>query len=334
MKKITLQIIALLFVMSSWGQTVVYIDEDFEDTDITGGNVTLASGFGKYNYTSDIAGGQENWAAGLTPAEKTNAVSVNTATGSGSYDASNVGGQQALLVHAGNLANADRGIYFTGLNLTGQSIIYFEFEIWGAPSAGDTDIPVTLTGWKINFNHGYTGTALDITESYFSAGANVTRDIPFNITIGATTTTNQTTFDIIDGQWIKISGSFDLSGKTIGDFGAFQIETDTGGFVSAGVPIYAIDNVFVANVATLSHESFKLNSDIKIYPNPVNNVLKIKSKNNLDVSNLSLVNVLGKTVYSTKSIQDIDVSNFAKGLYVLKITSKEQGVLSKKVIIE
>jgi hypothetical protein len=137
-------------------------------------------------------------------------------------------------------------------------------------------------------------------------------------------------------QWIKISGSIDLTGKTLGTFALFQIQTNTSGFLtgSGGYTIFAIDNVKVSATATLSNDSFDLNNDIKIYPNPVNSVLKIKSKSNLDISNLSLVNVLGKTVYTSKTIHDIDVSTFAKGFYILKIDSKEKGVLSKKIIIE
>jgi hypothetical protein len=56
------------------------------------------------------------------------------------------------------------------------------------------------------------------------------------------------------------------------------------------------------------------------------------------VKNVKLIDVTGKAVYNksnTQSIntQSINVSNFAKGLYILKIESKEGNVFSKKVII-
>ena len=337
MKKITLQIVALLFAISSWGQ-VVYINEDFQDTDISGGAVKLnTTNFSKYNYTADMAGGQENWNAGPTVADKTNSVSVAGGSASSQFFADSFGDQQCIAMRgSANYANVDTGIFFTGLDLTGKSMLYFEFEVYGGNPADNANITPTLQSWNINLNHGNSDTSFAISDSYFAAGPNVATNIPFDITNGTTNLTNQTSFDIITGQWIKISGSIDLSGKTLGTFALFQIQTDTGGFLTGtgGYLIFGLDNVKVSATSTLSNESFELNNDLKIYPNPVKNVLNIKSKSNLDISNLSLVNVFGKTVYTAKTIHDIDVSTFAKGLYFLKIDSKEYGVLSKKVVIE
>lgn len=338
MKKITLHTIAFLFIVSSWGQTVVYIDEDFQSTDISGGDVELERGFARYNYTADIAGGEPNWNNGQTDVEITNSVSANNNSASSQFYAALVGGKQGLLMRgSANFRLAGSGFYFTGLDLTGQTTLYFEFEIWGGPVSGDTDLPATFTDWSVHLNHGNTLNSFSLDDSWFVSGPEVTRDIPFDITNGTTNQTNVTTFDVLDGQWIKISGSINLTGKTLGNFAALQIETSTptsGGFISGGVPIYALDNVKVTAETTLSNDSFELNNDIKIYPNPVKNVLKIKSKGNLNISNLRLVDILGKTVYASKTLHDIDVSTFAKGLYILKIDSKENGVLSKKVIIE
>lgn len=340
MKKITLSCLALLLAIASWGQ-IMYINEDFQDTDITGGPVKLnAINFSKYNYTADMAGGQENWSAGPTVADKTNSVSVAGGSGTSQFFADSFGGQQCLATRgSANYANADTGIFFSGLDLTGQSMLYFEFEVYGGDPAlagNPAALTTTLQSWNINLNHGNSDTSYAISDSYFAAGANVASDIPFDITNGTTNPTNQTSFDMLPGQWIKISGTVDLSGKTLGTFALFQIQTNTGGFLTGngGYTIFGLDNVYVATVPRLSNNSFELNNDIKIYPNPVKNVLKIKSKGNLNISNLTLVDVLGKTVYTSKTLHDIDVSTFAKGLYILKIDSKENGVLSKKVIIE
>lgn len=337
MKKITLSCLTFLLAIVSWGQ-VTYINEDFQDTDITGGAVKLhTTNFAKYNYTADMAGGQENWNANPTVADKTNSVSIAGGSASSQFFADSFGGQQCLTSRgAANYANADTGIFFSGLDLTGQSMLYFEFEVYGGNPSDNANITPTLQSWNINLNHGNSDTSYAISDSYFAAGPNVATNIPFDITNGTTNTTNQTSFDMIPGQWIKISGSVDLSGKTLGTFALFQIQTNTGGFLTAtgGYTIFGLDNVKISAASTLSNDLFELNNDIKIYPNPVKNVLKIKSKNNLDISNLSLINVLGKTVYASKTLQDIDVSTFAKGLYFLKIDSREYGVLSKKVVIE
>ena len=46
-----------------------------------------------------------------------------------------------------------------------------------------------------------------------------------------------------------------------------------------------------------------------------------------------MIDVTGKAVYNRSNSKTINVSNFAKGLYILKIESKEGNVFSKKVII-
>ncbi|GAA4813875.1 T9SS type A sorting domain-containing protein [Litoribaculum gwangyangense] len=337
MKKITLSCLTLLLAFASWGQ-ITYINEDFQDTDISGGVVKLnATNFAKYNYTADMAGGQENWNAGPTVADKTNSVSVSGGSAGCQFFADSFGGQQCIAMRgSANYANVDTGIFFTGLDLTGQSMLYFEFEVYGGNPSDNANITPTLQSWNINLNHGNSDNSFAISDSYFAAGPNVATNIPFDITNGTTNPTNQTSFDIIPGQWIKISGSVDLSGKPLGTFAIFQIQTDTGGFLTAagGYTIFSLDNVKVSATSTLSNNSFELKTDLKIYPNPVKNVLKIQSKSNLDISNLSLVNVLGKTVYTSKALNDIDVSPLAKGLYFLKINSLEYGVFSKKVMIE
>lgn len=89
-----------------------------------------------------------------------------------------------------------------------------------------------------------------------------------------------------------------------------------------------------AENSTLSVSKILLGSDIMIYPNPTNNVLNVKTTENIKINNLSLIDVLGKTVYTGKNINQIDVRNFAQGIYILKITSEENKVLSKKIIID
>lgn len=64
-------------------------------------------------------------------------------------------------------------------------------------------------------------------------------------------------------------------------------------------------------------------SDVKIYPNPAENNIYIKSSNNLNISNINITNVLGKEVFSS-SLNDnkIDISNLNSGIYILTIQSE------------
>ena len=87
-------------------------------------------------------------------------------------------------------------------------------------------------------------------------------------------------------------------------------------------------------VLTLSTKDNVLAQGISVYPNPTNSVINInQTDNSIDIKNVSLVNILGQTVYSSASTKSINVSSFAKGLYILKIESKDGGTATTKVVV-
>ncbi|SDT96292.1 Por secretion system C-terminal sorting domain-containing protein [Polaribacter sp. Hel1_33_78] len=64
-------------------------------------------------------------------------------------------------------------------------------------------------------------------------------------------------------------------------------------------------------------------NNVKIYPNPAQNNLFIKSENSLNISNIKITNLLGKEVFTSNLIDSkIDVSNLKTGVYILKIQSE------------
>jgi hypothetical protein len=73
---------------------------------------------------------------------------------------------------------------------------------------------------------------------------------------------------------------------------------------------------------------------MQIYPNPASNFISIVSE--FPMQRVEIVNVLGKYVYrgiDTDRVHDVSVSNFAKGIYIVRvITSK--GIASSRLIIE
>ena len=85
---------------------------------------------------------------------------------------------------------------------------------------------------------------------------------------------------------------------------------------------------------TLSTQDNILAQGISVYPNPTNSIINIdQSNNSIDIKNVSLVNILGQTVYSSASSKAINVSGFAKDLYILKIESKQGGASATKVVV-
>ena len=79
-------------------------------------------------------------------------------------------------------------------------------------------------------------------------------------------------------------------------------------------------------------------SDVKLYPNPVRNELTIELKEENNVEMIRLVNVTGQTMLE-KSITNIDdkvflnVASMSTGMYFLVFQTKTQQTFSKKLMI-
>ena len=72
---------------------------------------------------------------------------------------------------------------------------------------------------------------------------------------------------------------------------------------------------------------------VSIYPNPVSDILYIKSKN-VVITGLELYNVQGKQQFRVLgNLHQINVESLNNGIYFLKIVSNE-GTITKKVVIE
>jgi hypothetical protein len=70
---------------------------------------------------------------------------------------------------------------------------------------------------------------------------------------------------------------------------------------------------------------------ISIYPNPANNVVKILNDNNLNITNIEIVDLTGRVVLSTDKTDGIDISELAEGQYFVKIYG--ESTIVKKLFI-
>lgn len=99
----------------------------------------------------------------------------------------------------------------------------------------------------------------------------------------------------------------------------------------------AIDDVELASIPVgLKQQKVDFSNEVVVYPNPTNNHINVEfnqaPKNNVE---LELVNMVGKTVYQSetrKNIERIDMSGFAKGVYLLRMTNKEQTSVKRIVL--
>jgi hypothetical protein len=152
------------------------------------------------------------------------------------------------------------------------------------------------------------------------------------------------TFDYPEGQWFKVSIFFDLDGGPVPTYqlsidgvvanetpAVFQDDAVLGGidfFASDANNEYWIDDVLFVE-GTLSSVSFD-SLELKAYPNPVVNVLNIKSANTID--NVSVYNLLGQTILtvSPDSLEtQLDFSDLSKGSYLVEITVGNKKAVKK-----
>lgn len=77
--------------------------------------------------------------------------------------------------------------------------------------------------------------------------------------------------------------------------------------------------------ASLGIDKKNLTNGMSVYPNPVTDVLKIANADNLANVSFSIVDILGKTVVQSKTLNNdaIDVSNLSSGVYILSVSSEE-----------
>lgn len=97
---------------------------------------------------------------------------------------------------------------------------------------------------------------------------------------------------------------------------------------------FLLDSILITNSPT-SEVNYTSLSDIKVYPNPVNDILTING--DLENAKVELFSSDGRTVFMTKNINaelNIDVSNFENGFFILKIESNEKIIFRKINILK
>ncbi|MCF6132443.1 DUF7619 domain-containing protein [Flavobacterium wongokense] len=85
-----------------------------------------------------------------------------------------------------------------------------------------------------------------------------------------------------------------------------------------------VTNTATTIIAALGNSDFELSNYITLYPNPVKNALNIQVKNGIQLSSMSVYNVLGQLVLivpNADGLNSIDVSDLKTGTYFVKINS-------------
>lgn len=90
-------------------------------------------------------------------------------------------------------------------------------------------------------------------------------------------------------------------------------------------------NVKVGN-STLTDGAQETANNVSVYPNPVSNLLHVNSSK--QIAQVRVSDLTGKTVYQSSNGNAIDVSNFAKGVYIVQISTNDGTLNTTKVIVK
>ncbi len=197
----------------------------------------------------------------------------------------------------------------------------------GGSATGDEIHNFTLSGLSSTF-YTITGNLSDSKGTVNYNGLTLTEclKIESSTSISFSTTAPSTLTLVFNEGYtgaIKINGtSHDISG------GILTLN------LPAGTHEITKDNTANLYYMSVEYESLGINdvlkSNIKLYPNPVNQTLRIASK--IKVEKISIYNLLGVLVKTVESnVEAIDVSNLIKGSYLVKFQTPK-GVMDKIII--
>ena len=128
-----------------------------------------------------------------------------------------------------------------------------------------------------------------------------------------------------DGAWHPIEFN---KANNLGAFRKIQVRIKIRDGANSS-EVVAIDNVvssFVDPVAGIFNKP-KQDLQVSVYPNPVNDVLRISK----DVATVEVFNILGQRIISASNVNSIDTSSLENGSYIVKLTSDEGLTASKRI---
>ena len=110
--------------------------------------------------------------------------------------------------------------------------------------------------------------------------------------------------------------------------------TDLFGALGNGAAGNSLIPLALGICTTLANENFELsNNNFRFYPNPTNTILNIDNLLNVEITEIKIIDVLGKIVINQKADFDkINLQNLDNGIYILSILSNENKVFYHKII--
>lgn len=224
------------------------------------------------------------------------------------------GGTQAGYIGEGSTQDC---ILLLGNRTSGEYTLTFQMYITGGSTGyfnvqGDTDPPVgsgVFNSSNMYFNNGAAAPGIFEDQTTGETGTYPEDNwfpVQFHFDV------NQPTYQIwVDGNLINQAPVPFQADLTLGGIDFFSIDANNN---------YWLDDVVFEEGPPLSVDDFNGNA-LEVYPNPVENILNIRSTVTVDA--ITIYSVLGKIVLETNPnaiSPSVDMSELASGAYLVKVT--------------
>lgn len=138
---------------------------------------------------------------------------------------------------------------------------------------------------------------------------------------------------------IACGTSISLKNLTVGTIFYLKVWIESGSNKSAVNENTGLFTLQASESSVLSVDDFTTeNIKLLVYPNPAKTKISITSSSKTEIEKVEIYSILGEKIISNKieesSIVNIDVSNFATGIYFVKAQTTSKELLSKKLVIE
>nr|WP_314491351.1 T9SS type A sorting domain-containing protein [uncultured Chryseobacterium sp.] len=113
------------------------------------------------------------------------------------------------------------------------------------------------------------------------------------------------------------------------------LATGTGGLASFASARWVM--TITGQNATLGTTEVINSRDLKIYPNPVKDILRFSFSNNLKSESIEINDMNGRTITSvsnTKNVNEINMSSYATGNYIVRVKANDGKIYIQKIIKE
>lgn len=132
--------------------------------------------------------------------------------------------------------------------------------------------------------------------------------------------------------YVIVRNGYDSAGNSVGVPGTATIRYALWDVMNP-THIDTLTFIFTTKAYTYNGlNSNNLNFSVEVMPNPANRELQLSINEPCSNYNIEITSIRGEIVYKSQNEMNIDISGFAKGVYLLKVTSAQGKTFNRKFV--